>query len=170
MIVVTVASVFDFRYRRIPNWLVGAGALAGFVSSAVNAGWHGLSGSLLGFLAGFLLYLPLYIVRARGGGDVKLLAAMGAIVGVGTCFWIAIYSALLGGLVALGLIVWKKRVSKTMLNVSVITHELIQRRMPYLVDEQLDVRHPESVRIPHALVLASGCVAFLALGMEGIVL
>jgi prepilin peptidase CpaA len=170
MIVVIVASVFDFRYRRIPNWLVGAGALAGFVSSAVTSGWHGLSGSLLGFLTGFLLYLPLYIVRARGGGDVKLLAAMGAITGVGTCFQIALYSALLGGLAALALILWKKRLSKTMLNVSLITHELLMRRMPYLVDEKLDVKHPESVRIPHALVLASGCVTFLVLGMEGIVL
>jgi prepilin peptidase CpaA len=170
MIVVIVASVFDFRYRRIPNWLVGAGALAGFVSSTAASGWHGLSGSLLGFLTGFLLYLPLYIVRARGAGDVKLLAAIGAIVGVWTCVLITVFSALLGGVVALGLILWKKRLSKTLLNVSVITHELLRRRMPYMVDEQLDVRHPESLRTPHALILASGCVTFLALGMEGIVL
>lgn len=170
MIVVIIASVYDFRYRRIPNWLVGAGAFAGIVSNTVTSGWHGLSGSSLGLLTGFLLYLPLYIVRARGGGDVKLLAAIGAIVGAWTCVVITIFSALLGGIVGLALILWKKRLSKTLLNVSVITHELLRRRMPYLVDEQLDVRHPESLRTPHALILASGCVTFLALGLEGIVL
>lgn len=168
MIVVLIASVFDFRYRRIPNWLVLGGAVAGFVAGAVAAGWHGLLASLLGFLTGLFLYLPLYVVRARGGGDVKLLAAMGAIVGVGTCFQIVLYSALIGGIFALALALWKKRLAKTMLNLSIITHELMRRRMPFCVDEQLDVRHPESVRIPHALVLASGCVAFLALGIEGI--
>ena len=38
MIVVLIASVFDFRYRRIPNWLVLGGAVAGFVAGAVAAG------------------------------------------------------------------------------------------------------------------------------------
>lgn len=168
LLVVIIASVFDARYRRIPNWLVLAGALAGFAASTVSSGWHGLLGSLLGFLTGFALYLPLYVVRARGGGDVKLLAAIGAIVGVGTCVEIAIYSALLGGVFALAMALWTKRLSAILLNMSVITHELLRRRMPFMLDEQLDVRHPNSVRIPHALVLASGCLAFLALGIEGL--
>jgi len=168
MVVVIVASVFDVRYRKIPNWLVSAGALAGFVSGFVAGGWHGVLGALLGFFTGFFLYLPLYVVRARGAGDVKLLAAMGAIVGVGTCFQIALYSAILGGLFALALVIRKKRLSKTLFNVSAITHELLRRRMPFHADQQLDVRHPDSFRMPHAVVLASGTLAFLALGLKGL--
>jgi prepilin peptidase CpaA len=168
MIVVLVASGYDLRYRRIPNWLVLAGAVAGFLNGGVAYGWHGLEGSLLGFLTGFCLYLPLYVVRARGAGDVKLLAAMGAIVGVGTCFQIAVYSAIIGGLFAIALALWKKRFSKTMFNLSVIVNELMQRRMPYRLDQKLDVRHPDSLRIPHAVVLATGTLTFVALGLEGL--
>ena len=168
IVLVLVASVYDARYRRIPNWLVLAGALAGFCCSAVFSGWHGVLGSLMGFLTGFVLYLPLYAVRARGAGDVKLLAAMGAIVGLATCFQIALYSALIGGLFALVVAIRKKRLGQTVFNVSIIAHELLRRRMPFHAEPQLDVRHPDSVRIPHALVLASGTLAFVALGLEGL--
>jgi len=82
-ILVAIAAIFDIRYRRIPNWLVLAGINAGFVWNSSVSGWSGLGRAAEGLGLGFALYFPLYLIRARGAGDVKLLAAVGAIAGPG---------------------------------------------------------------------------------------
>src|SRR4051812_28866469 len=86
-ILVLVAAGYDIRYRRIPNWLVLAGIVTGFAWN-VSSGWSGLGHAAAGFGLGFALYFPLYLLRARGAGDVKLLAAVGAIVGPANCLWV----------------------------------------------------------------------------------
>src|SRR5947209_7625778 len=101
VMLVATAAVFDIRFRRIPNWLVLAGIVAGLGWNLVASGWSGLGRSAEGLGLGFALYLPLYMIRARGAGDVKLLAAVGAITGPGNCLWIFLLTAVLGGVIAL---------------------------------------------------------------------
>src|SRR5687768_11743315 len=70
----------DIRTRRIPNKLV----LVGLATSFVAQGLRGLDGTqawFLGTLAGFGLLLPLYVIRAMGAGDVKLMAMVGSFLG-----------------------------------------------------------------------------------------
>ncbi|MDQ6663667.1 MAG: prepilin peptidase, partial [Acidobacteriota bacterium] len=74
---VTIAAVFDIRFRRIPNWLNLTGLLMGLIASAYLAGLQGLGRSALGLAVGFGLYFPLFLLHARGAGDEKLLAAVG---------------------------------------------------------------------------------------------
>src|SRR5579863_9789907 len=100
-ILVAIAAVFDIRYRRIPNWLVLAGIVVGLAWNTFASGLPGLLHSLEGLGLGFILYFPLYLIRARGVGDVKLLAATGAITGPGNIFVICILTAILGGIIAL---------------------------------------------------------------------
>src|SRR5580692_4136504 len=85
-----VAAVFDIRYRRIPNWLVLSGMVAGLAWGLYSSGWSGLGHAAAGLGLGFAMYFPLYLLRARGAGDVKLLAAVGAISGPVNCLWIAL--------------------------------------------------------------------------------
>jgi len=81
---VVVAATIDLRERRIPNWLTVAIAVGGLTNSIVWAWPVGFGGSILGFWLGFtLLFIP-FAIGAMGGGDVKLLAAIGAWVG-----WVA---------------------------------------------------------------------------------
>src|SRR4051812_38165028 len=99
-ILTLVAAGYDIRYRRIPNWLVLAGIVTGFAWNLFySSGWSGLGHAAAGLGLGFALYFPLYLLRARGAGDVKLLAAVGAIAGPENCFWIFILTALLGGVI-----------------------------------------------------------------------
>jgi prepilin peptidase CpaA len=163
--ILLVASVFDVRSGRIPNWLVVSGAGLGLAVATFEFGIRGTGAAFLGLICGFFLYFPLYLIRARGAGDVKLLAAIGAVVGLGSCFTITLLSAICGGIIALGVALWKKRLGKTFFNLSLIVNELIHFRRPYAADAELDVRHPESVRIPHAVVLASGTAAFLIMNV-----
>jgi prepilin peptidase CpaA len=160
-LLVTAAAIYDLRFRRIPNWLVLAGLITGIGLNTFLLGWAGLRGALLGLGLGFVLYFPLYLLRARGAGDVKLLAAVGSIAGPGDCFVICLLAAVLGGLAAIVLLLARGRVRKTFWNVGWILHDLIHLRAPYASSEELDVNSPKAVRLPHGAVIALGVFAFL---------
>ena len=67
---VAIAAVYDIRFRRIPNWLVLAGIITGCIWNVYSSGFTGLGRSAAGLGLGFALYFPLYLIRARGAGDV----------------------------------------------------------------------------------------------------
>src|SRR5215831_17994976 len=97
---VVAAGVYDILYRRIPNWLVASGLAVGIALNLFLFGWTGLKSSLLGIGLAMAVYFPLYLLRGMGAGDVKLMMAVGAIVGPGTWFGILIFTGILGGVVA----------------------------------------------------------------------
>jgi prepilin peptidase CpaA len=168
-ILVTTAAVFDIRSRRIPNWLVLAGLVAGFAwNTAFSPGWTGLARAAEGCGLGFILYFPLYLLRARGAGDVKLLASVGAITGPGNCFWIFFLTAILGGVIALLLLMFRGRVRRTLFNVAWIMRDMMHLRAPYQSSEELDVTTSKGMRLPHAAMIAVGTVAFLFLAQHGV--
>ena len=92
-----VASLEDLRRSTIPNWLTAAGTLAGIVCG-VSMGWRGLAVALGGALLGFALMLPLHLWGTLGGGDVKLMAAFGALLGPAGILAAAVFSAIAGAL------------------------------------------------------------------------
>lgn len=158
-----VAAVFDIRSRRIPNWLVLAGIITGFVWNGFFYGWSGLGHAAAGLGIGFALYFPLYLLRARGAGDVKLLAAVGAIVGPGNCFWVFLLTAILGGVIAMLVLLVHKRVRHTFFNVSWIISDLTKFRAPYRSSGELDVTTAKGMRLPHGAMIAVGAAAFIAM-------
>jgi prepilin peptidase CpaA len=95
------AAAWDLRFRRVPNALTFGAASIGFLVSGMASGTSGLAHSLLGWLAGLALFFPLFVVGGLGAGDVKLLAAFGALIGPTGALWAAILGSLVGGLMAL---------------------------------------------------------------------
>lgn len=162
-ILTLVAAGYDIRYRRIPNWLVLSGIVTGFAWNLYSSGWSGVGHAAAGLGLGFALYFPLYLLRARGAGDVKLLAAVGAVVGPGNCFWVFILTALLGGVIAMLMLLLRKRVRHTFLNLSYIMSDLIKLRAPYKRSEELDVTTTKGMRLPHGAMIAVGVAAFIAM-------
>lgn len=98
-----VACVVDVRTRRIPNFLTFGAALGGLLIQILAGGLQGALAATGGWLVGTLLFLPFFLLRGMGGGDVKLLAGIGAWLGPVDTMWLAAYSALAGG--ALGVVV-----------------------------------------------------------------
>jgi len=81
-LILGICSVIsDMMRRSIPNWLTASGAAAGLAGHFVAIGWQGLALAAAGAAIGFILLLPLQIKGAMGGGDVKLMAAFGALLG-----------------------------------------------------------------------------------------
>jgi prepilin peptidase CpaA len=162
---IVAAAIFDVRYRRIPNWLTLSGLLAGIaMNSFLDPVWSGLKTSLLGFLTGFGIYFALYAIRAMGAGDVKLMAAVGAMVGWQDWFAIFAITAVLGGICAVLFSIARKRLGKTFWNVGFILSEMKHGRPAYLANEELDVKSSKGFRMPHGAIIALGTVLFLVAG------
>ena len=126
-------------------------------------GWPGLRFALKGLGLGFGVYLVLYALRAMGAGDVKLMAAVGAIVGWEDWFGIFIITAIIGGIMSLILVVVARTLKKTLFNVGFILSEMKSGRPAYLKNEELDVKSNKALRLPHGAVIAVGTLFFLAL-------
>ena len=112
--VLTIAAVFDIRKRIIPNWLTGLGLVLGIVANVWSTGLVGLRESLLGLAVGFGVMLPGYLIGGLGGGDVKLMAAIGSMVGPDALVNSWIGSVLVGGVVSLGLMVYHRRLGNAL--------------------------------------------------------
>lgn len=97
---VVLAATFDVRQRRIPKPItVGGFALALLLRGF--SGWPALADGLLAAGVGFAVALPLVALRALGGGDAKLLVAVGAFLGPDAFPAALLYTALAGGVLAL---------------------------------------------------------------------
>ena len=96
-----IASYTDLKFARIPNKLTLSAAALGFIINFIFKGTSGLLFSAAGLAAGLGLLLIPYLLGGIGGGDVKLLAATGAIGGAKFVFFTTLFGALAGGVLAL---------------------------------------------------------------------
>jgi prepilin peptidase CpaA len=108
------AAVIDLRTRRIPNILTATLAAIGVGLAAAGFGRIGLGASLLGCLLGLAFMMPGHIFGATGAGDVKLLAAAGALLGPTDTIYAFLYTAIAGGVLALAVAVARRRFSQTL--------------------------------------------------------
>jgi prepilin peptidase CpaA len=114
-----VAAVIDVRTRRLPNWLTVSAMAAAVVFHLVMRGLAGLEFALLGFATGFGMLLILWLIGGAGGGDVKLMGALGAWLGVGLTWRVFLVSTIMAavgtavllaaGLLSRGLVAAQRR-------------------------------------------------------------
>ena len=150
-----IAIVYmDVRYRRIPNKLVFATLVAGISLNLVFRGWHGLASSLEGMLVAFVMMFLLHIVGTMGAGDVKLFAAVGSIVGISSVLQTLLIVALMGGLIAIGKMIYARRVGRTMLGVAQFFFGLL----PGQTVPRFEVPPDGSNTLPYAIPICLGAL------------
>lgn len=156
--VAIVAGIFDWRCRRIPNWLALLGLIAGFSAHCYVGGVGGLIVAAEGFGLGLLVYFVLYLLRGMGAGDVKLMAALGCIAGPTNWFVLFLAASILGAVVAVVMTLAYGRFYSTLWNVGQIVKELALFRAPYKNQPQLDLHHKAALRAPHGTIIAAAAV------------
>ena len=114
------AAVIDLRTRRIPNILTATLAAIGLGLAAAGFGRVGLGASMLGCLLGLAFMMPGHIFGRTGAGDVKLLAAAGALLGPTDTIYAFLYTAIAGGALALVVAVARRRLSQTIASTSAL--------------------------------------------------
>ncbi len=157
-----VAAVIDGIQLKVPNWLTFPMIISGWIFSYAVFGWSGLGWSLAGTAVGLGLLLPLYAIGGMGAGDVKLLAGVGAWVGGTVTLYAFCVSAVFGGLIALGMVLYRKAWEKHRDQFWMIWNEVLTIRDP----EQLSViaadRKSSMLLLPYGIPIALGTIAYFA--------
>ena len=108
------ATVIDLRTRRIPNDLTAAMVGVGIGLAATGTSGITVAASFIGFFLGLALMMPGYALGATGAGDVKLMGAVGAIVGPGLVVSAFLFTAIAGGVLAVIVAARRQRLAATL--------------------------------------------------------
>jgi prepilin peptidase CpaA len=123
----------------------------------VAGGWLGLKFALLGAGLGLLVLLPFVLVRSLGAGDWKLAGALGAFVGPGALLNLLMVSVFIAGVMALGLVIYKRRLRQTFRNIGRLLASMATFRMP---DAEVSLDNPQSLKVPYGVALAVATVLY----------
>src|ERR1700676_3893263 len=145
------AGIFDWRYRRIPNWLTVSGFAAGIVVNTILYRWPGLISALLGAALGLGLLLPFVLVRSLGAGDWKLAGALGACLGPRQLLSVLMVTILVAGVMALAVVIFKGGLKQTFMNIAHLLAALFSLRMP---GSEVSLDDPKSTKIPFGVAVA----------------
>lgn len=158
-VLAVLAGWNDWRSRKIPNWLTVPAAALGILANTLAMGWAGTKTSLLGLGLGLALLLPFVLVRSLGAGDWKLVGAVGAFVGPRNLLAVLFAAILIAGLMAVALIIWKKRVGQTLRNMAHMLGALFSLHLPgpeVSLDSQQSLKIPFGVAAAFAVILYVG--------------
>ncbi len=160
-----IASVFDVRTRRIPNWLTVGSILIALCLQALR-GWEGFGLSLLaGLLGGGVLFL-FFIAGGMGAGDVKLMAAVCCFTGIRLLPTVLLATALSGAVFALVLAGRNGRIPQTLSNtLDLLEHHRSQGLVPH---PEINMAVVPTLRVPYALPILFGCAVALMQQLQGV--
>ncbi len=152
-----IITYFDVRYRRIPNLFVLATLVSGIIINFMAAGVAGLWASAGGCLLAFGLMFVLHVFGAMGAGDVKLFAAVGAVVGTGLVPETFLVVLLTGGVLAVYTILRNGTVLTTLTRVLQIFVGLLPGWQIPRFDVPADRRHT----LPYGVAITLGSIISL---------
>jgi prepilin peptidase CpaA len=167
-IVLIVAAVIDGWKLKVPNWITFPLIISGWMYSAVSAGasdmaWYeGLGWSLFGTFVGLGLLLPAYAIGGMGAGDVKLLAGVGAWVHGRHTFYAFCISAVVGAVIALGMMIYRRALKKHLSQIWMIVGEITTIQNPAELATIAAERKSSMLLLPYGIPIAIGTIAYFA--------
>ncbi|MBI4372298.1 MAG: prepilin peptidase [Candidatus Omnitrophica bacterium] len=155
---VFAAAIFDIRIRKIPNALTFSLAFLGLILNFLAFGLNGLGQSALGLACGILfLYFP-FSWGGVGGGDVKLMGAIGSLVGPSLILKIFLAGAIFGGIFSIFEMIRRKSVRRSLENLKAkMVCFALTRSMPHETAES----EIQSATIPYACAIGCGTLFVL---------
>lgn len=165
-----VAAVIDWRTLRIPNWLTGGGLAFGLIYNTFAAGaWQdGLSGAAAGMAVGMAVFLPVYVLRVLGAGDVKLMGMVGAFVGFPDILQAVLYSLVVGGFAAVGVALYRRAFGRMTANVVDIVQSMALAVVGGLRPTPALAGRASIGMLPYGVSIAVGTTTWLAARVLGL--
>jgi prepilin peptidase CpaA len=168
LVFVALTAVTDVWKFKVYNALTLPLLCSGLIYHGLVGGTPEFTGSFLGALFGFGVLLAFYVMGGMGGGDVKLMAAVGAWLGMPQTFYVFIASSLAAGCYALCLMFAHGKTSETWLNFRVLWHRVMAFGRYLGAEDRVEAAVSQADRasrvIPFAAMVALGVVATLAWG------
>lgn len=124
LLIVGIAALWDIKTKRIPNKLLIPVILLGIIINTIFTGYMGLMNAFIGIFVGIMLLLVPFALGGMGAGDVKLLAAVGALNGSLFVFHTFLFSAIAGGVIAVIILLIKKQLFPVLFNLLSILRNL----------------------------------------------
>lgn len=158
-----IAAVIDCRVYRIPNWLTFGGAAFALVYSVFVPFSRdaGILWAFGGLLMGFVVMLPMYALGVMGAGDVKLMAMVGAFLGLGDIMYALIYALIAGGVAALLVALLRKSMWRMLRNVKGVVQAATYATLGGM-KPQVFLDAGESVgKLPYGVSICAGTVVYL---------
>ena len=157
----TISAVYDVRSRRIPNFVTLPAIASGLLLHGIFGGRQQLASAAAGGLICGLIFFVFYLAGGMGGGDVKLITAAGSIVGLSLIQHLLIFTALAGGIMAIGLALYRRQLRETWHNMHALAvHHTIMGLTPH---PQFNISNEHTLRLPYALAIAAGSALSLCL-------
>ncbi len=160
-----LAAAWDFRFHKIPNRLTFPTAGLAVAYHAAMNGFSGFLFSLEGIGMGIVILLPFYLLGGVGAGDAKLLGAVGGFLGPKGVFAAFLFTALVGGFYAVGLLVFHGYLKKTVLRYGTMLKTFLWARNFIYIPPPAAEGKP---KLWYGLAIALG--TFLSLGLRGRIL
>ena len=162
-VTLVVAAVIDGLKLKVPNWITFPMIVSGWVYSATLSpypGWEGWWLSLIGTAVGLAVLLPAYAVGGMGAGDVKLMGGIGAWMwGTVTLHAFAV-TALVGGVIAIGMVLSRGTWLKHKNQFWAIVNEIATVKDPEKLSEIAAERKPRMFLLPYGIPIAIGTIAY----------
>ena len=157
--VLIAGAVTDLRQRRIPNLLTYSTILLAVVAYCVIGGWDGLSHSLGGLAIGFAVFFLPYLLGGMGAGDVKLMSAVGAVLGFKQTVVCFLFIAVCGGIMALGFMIHRRNLKNTLLKTFLSMLYLFANKDASLL--KVNKNEVTQEGIPYGVAITGGGFLFL---------
>lgn len=160
LLIASLGALWDVFTFRIPNRLTYPAILIAFLAHLIVEGPLGILWAVIGLLIGGGIFLVLYLLRTMGAGDVKLMAAVGAFAGPARTVEIALYSAIAGGILALAVAIYKRRLRRTLSNLMDLLrfHSAVGAE----VHPTLNLENPDTLRFAYGVAIFAGtCFVFV---------
>jgi prepilin peptidase CpaA len=171
MVLLLIAAAFDITTGRIPNWLVLGGTLYAVAYNAFFPVFPrdiGILFALGGLGIGLGAFLPLWLFRMMGAGDVKLMAMTGAFLGTWATVAAVLATLVAGGVLAIAIALWSGHFVRMLRNVAMMW----RGTMLTLATGVGGLAIHDGAwagRMPYGVAIAAGTIGYLVLAQLGFI-
>jgi prepilin peptidase CpaA len=170
-VLLIIAAVSDWRSYRIPNWLTFGGMAFGLLYNAASPAFlhTGFLWALGGLALGFVMMLPMYLLKTMGAGDVKLMAMIGAFLGAPDTFHAALSSFLVGGLAALAFALFHRSLLRMLSNTASVVQAMAWSTLARTLPDARIAASQSVGKLPYGVSIGIGTMGYLVARQLGYV-